>query len=259
MEIRKLISYNNKINPAPQAEPAGFCQTFRVQIMKIFSRFGLPMALLVFILAPGSGFAAVPTPEEVITQLQARYDKSSGFKAWFRQESRLKGATQGDMAEGWMHFQKPLMMRWEYKSPPAQKKEVISNGQQVWIYLPQDRLVMVYPLNQVLRSDLVMRFFSGIGKLSQEFEIKWHRPPREGSPFVIDLTPRKPQPELKLLTLTVNPETYQVEGLEFSNALGEETRFVFSQIRLDFQAPPGFFTFTPPPGVQVVKEGQGPG
>jgi outer membrane lipoprotein carrier protein len=208
-------------------------------------------------LAFGASPAAALTPQEVVARIQAQYDKSGGFKAWFRQDSRMKGAAHGDMANGWVYFQKPLRMRWDYKNPPAQAKEVISDGQQVWIYLPQDRLAMVYPLNQVLRSDLVMRFFSGMGQLKEEFAISWNRPPREGSHYAIDLIPHKPQMELKHLTLTINPQTYQVERLEFSNALGEEIRFTFVDIQMDYQAPRGFFTFTPPAGVQVVKEGSG--
>ncbi|MFI5355230.1 MAG: outer membrane lipoprotein carrier protein LolA, partial [Desulfobaccales bacterium] len=68
--------------------------------------------------------------------------------------------------------------------------------------------------------------------------------------------PKKEQAELKRLTLTINPKTYLVDKLEFSNALGEETRFAFSQIKLDVKLAPDFFSFTPPPGVQVVREGQ---
>jgi len=48
-----------------------------------------------------------------------------------------------------------------------------------------------------------------------------------------------------------------VEKLEFANALGEETRFAFSQMDLNIRLEPGFFIFTPPPGVQVVREGRG--
>ncbi len=215
--------------------------------------------VLMLILALGAPLAAALTPQEVVARIQAQYDKSGGFKAWFRQESRLKGATQGDMAEGWMYFKKPLKMRWQYENPPAQRKEVISDGKQVWMYLPQDRLVMVYPLSQVLRSDLVMRFFSGIGQINEEFQISWHRPPKEGSDYAIDLVPRQPQMELKRLTLTIDPVTYQVKRLEFTNALGEETRFAFLRIQMNFHASPGFFTFSPPPGVQVVKETPGSG
>lgn len=208
-------------------------------------------------LSPGAGLAL--TPEDVVARIKAQYDKSGGFKAYFRQESRLKGRSQGDVAEGWVYFQKPLKMRWQYEKPTDQQKEVISDGRQVWMYVPQDSVVMVYPLNQVLRSDLVMRFFSGMGQVRQDFHLSWHRPPQEGAALVIDLTPQKPQAELKRLTLTVNPLNYEVEHLEFTNALGEETRFGFSRIQMDSKVPQGFFTFTPPPGVQVIKEMPGSG
>jgi outer membrane lipoprotein carrier protein len=62
---------------------------------------------------------------------------------------------------------------------------------------------------------------------------------------------------LKRLTLYINPGNYQLERLEFANALGEETRFAFSQMQLNLPLDPGLFRFTPPPGVQVVREGRG--
>lgn len=207
------------------------------------------------------GYLPVPAlalePAEVVARVQAQYDRPGGFKTWFRQETRQKGATQGDKAEGWMYFRKPSRMRWQYEKPPDQKKEVIADGRQVWIYLPEDALAMVYPLNQVLRSDLVMRFFSGIGQVRQDFRLSWQRPPSDKANYVIDLVPRQDQAELKRLTLSINPQTYLVENLEFSNALGEETRFAFSRTTLDVKVAPGFFTFTPPPGVQVVREAPG--
>jgi outer membrane lipoprotein carrier protein len=148
-------------------------------------------------------------------------------------------------------------MRWQYEAPASQKKEVVSDGRQVWMYMPQDSLVMVYQLNQVLRSDLVMRFFSGIGQFQKDFNISWNLPPGESGNLIIDLFPKKEQPELKRLTLTINPRTYLVDKLEFTNALGEETRFTFSQPQMDVRLEPNFFTFTPPPGVQVVRETPG--
>ncbi len=200
---------------------------------------------------------AAPTPQEVVTRVQEQYNKSGAFKARFVQESRLQAAGQGEKAEGLLYFQKPCRMRWQYESPPAQKKEIIADGREVWMFIPQDAVVMVYPLNQVLRSDLVMRFFSGMGEIGRDFQVSWSRPPETGANYVIDLFPHKPQPELKRLTLTINPRTFLVEKLEFANSLGEETRFAFSQMDLNIRLEPGFFIFTPPPGVQVVREGRG--
>jgi outer membrane lipoprotein carrier protein len=216
---------------------------------------GYVMALLLWFY-PAVNLAA-PTPQEVMTRVQEQYDKAAAFKARFRQESRLKAMSQADSAEGWMYFQKPCRMRWQYEVPSSQKKEVVSDGRQVWMYMPQDSLVMVYQLNQVLRSDLVMRFFSGIGQFQKDFNISWNRPPAESGNLIIDLFPKKEQPELKRLTLTINPRTYLVDKLEFTNALGEETRFTFSQPQMNVRLEPNFFTFTPPPGVQVVRETPG--
>ncbi len=209
--------------------------------------------LSVWLIWPGNLWAG-PTPQEVMTRVQAQYDRTSGFKAHFRQTSRLRAVNQEDTAEGWLYFQKPCRMRWQYETPPEQQKEIITDGREVWLYNPQDNVAMVYPLNQVLRSDLVMRFFSGMGKFRQDFEISWRRPPDQSLHFIIDLYPKVSRPEVKRLTLTINPQTYLVENLEFSNALGEETRFTFSRLSMDARHPAGFFTFTPPPGVRVVRE-----
>ncbi len=216
----------------------------------------LSLIALILVLAPLTA-AAVERPEVIMQKVQAQYDKTGAFQARFQQESRLKAMQQTDSAAGWMYFQKPSRMRWQYEMPAAQKKEVVSDGRLVWMYLPQDNMVMVYKIDQVLRSDLVMRFFSGIGQFQKDFDVSWNRPPKEGDSLVIDLFPKKEQPELKRLTLTINPKTYLVDKLAFSNALGEETRFSFSQIKLDVSLAPEFFHFTPPPGVQVVRETPG--
>ncbi len=217
-------------------------------------RFFLLLLALILVLAPVVAGGA-EGPEEVMNKVQAQYDKTGAFQARFQQESRLKAMQQTDSAAGWMYFQKPSRMRWQYEIPAAQKKEVVTDGRLVWMYLPQDSVVMVYKLEQVLRSDLVMRFFSGIGQFQRDFTLSWNRPPKEGDNLVIDLFPKKEQAELKRLTLTINPKTYLVDKLEFSNALGEETRFSFSQMKLDVKLVADFFHFTPPPGVQVVREG----
>jgi outer membrane lipoprotein carrier protein len=213
--------------------------------------------LALFLLTGSLGAASSPTPEEVMQRVQAQYDKAGAFQARFRQESNLRAAHQTDSAAGWVYFQKPCRMRWQYETPPQQKKEVVSDGRLVWMYMPQDSLVMVYKMDQVLRSDLVMRFFSGIGQFQKDFNISWKRPPESSGSYVINLFPKKEQPELRRLTLTINPRTYLVENLEFSNAMGEETRFTFSQTKLGVNLGRDFFTFTPPPGVQVVRETPG--
>jgi len=220
------------------------------------NKFFLSLLSITLLLTPLAASGA-DSPETVMKKVQAQYDQTGVFKSRFQQESRLQAMRQTDSAAGWMYFQKPCRMKWLYEMPAEQKKEVVSDGRLVWMYMPQDNLVMVYKLDQVLRSDLVMRFFSGIGQFQKDFKVSWSRPPQDGEPLVIDLFPKKEQPELKRLTLTINPRTYLVDKLAFSNALGEETRFAFSQVNLNVKLEPDFFSFKPPPGVQVVRQTPG--
>lgn len=221
-------------------------------------KFAVQALVLAVMMAAAPAFPQVVTDlAEIMVKVQEKYDKAGSFKTLFRQETRQPGMGQGDQASGVMYFQKPSRMRWQYENPPDQKKEVISDGSQVWIYIPEDAIAMVYPLKQMLRSDLVLRFFSGLGEVTQDFRLSWERPPDAGISYVIRLDPRQPQAELKRLILTINPQTYVVENLEFNNALGEETRFTFSRTSLGLKQPAKFFTFTPPPGVQIVREAPG--
>jgi len=215
------------------------------------------LTLVLLVQAWPAASQRTPDPAAVMARVQENYEQAGGFRTWFRQETRPPGARHGDKASGVMYFQQPSRMRWEYQTPRDQKKEVISDGRQVWIYIPEDAIVLVYPLNQVLRSDLVLRFFSGIGEVQNDFEISWQRPPEPGRNYVIKLVPLKRQAELQRLILTIDPYTYIVQNLEFSNALGETTRFDFSGTILGDKKPPQFFTFVPPPGVQVVREAPG--
>jgi outer membrane lipoprotein carrier protein len=212
----------------------------------------LLLALGVTLGPAGQGWAV--TPEEVVKQVQKQYDTTGVFKTRFRQEAKLKSQALGDTAEGVLYFKKPSQMRWDYQTPAAQRKEVIADGREVFIYLPQDKTVMVYPMQQVMRSDLVMRFFSGIGQLQRDFTVTWHIPYQGSGPMRILLKPVKAQPDFKDLVLTIDPQTHLVQALEFSNAYGDLTRMSFTGTQLNVSLDPGLFRFTPPPGVQVVRE-----
>lgn len=216
---------------------------------------GLAQALIlsILILLPARVQTAAE-PAEVIKKVQEKYSRAGSFTARFLQETKHSGTRAGERASGTLYFQKPARMRWQYENPPDQRKEVICDGHQVWIYVPEDALALVYPIRQVLRSDLVLRFFSDLSAITRDFRISWQQPPMPGESLKIRLEPREPQPELSRLLLTINPHSYLVEHLEFANSLGEESRFAFSQTTLGIKLPPGFFTFTPPPGVQIVRE-----
>ena len=112
--------------------------------MTKFALYFVGLALLLWTW-PAASQPAAPDPSDIMASVQEKYDQAGSFKTWFRQETRQRGAAQGDKASGVLYFQRPSRMRWKYQSPADQKKEVISDGHQVWIYIPEDALVLVYP------------------------------------------------------------------------------------------------------------------
>ncbi len=83
-----------------------------------FYLFGLLLWLLVGGL---SRPAAAVTPEEVVNQVQKRYEATQAFKAGFRQEARLKSGGGEERASGELFFQKPSRMRWDYQDRKPRK------------------------------------------------------------------------------------------------------------------------------------------
>src|SRR5215813_8199751 len=104
-------------------------------IMKsIFSRFFALLATGYWLLAT-SHAAQAASVSEVVKNLQARYDSTSGFRANFQQE--VESATLGQKVEshGWVVFKKPGRMRWEFAES---KQLLVSDGKSFWFYQPAE-------------------------------------------------------------------------------------------------------------------------
>ena len=123
---------------------------------------GLCLVLMFF--SPGLSIAQEPghlttqelpstlLPEQIIEKLEKRY-AAADFSATFFQESTLKAMDITDTATGKVWFKHPGMMRWEYETP--EKYAIISDGQTLWIYRPDD--------NQVVIGDAMAYFGNGKG------------------------------------------------------------------------------------------------
>ncbi|UCH20245.1 MAG: outer membrane lipoprotein carrier protein LolA, partial [Deltaproteobacteria bacterium] len=77
---------------------------------------------------------------EIISKVEKIYDVP-GFTAHFVQESTIKAMEITDAASGKIFVKRPGMMRWVYEKP--YKQIIITNGQKLWIYKPEDNQVML--------------------------------------------------------------------------------------------------------------------
>ncbi|MFZ0132886.1 MAG: outer membrane lipoprotein carrier protein LolA, partial [Desulfobacterales bacterium] len=108
--------------------------------MKMALQWSVLTAFIFFCSLPPAALAGEDGLEEVIAQVEKRYDVL-GFSADFHQVSTIKAMEISDEATGRMFVRKPEMMRWEYDKP--ERQVIITNADKLWIYRPQDNQVTV--------------------------------------------------------------------------------------------------------------------
>jgi len=192
------------------------------------------------------------TGQEVLGEIQKRYEKTSDSEADFLQEYLGKMMKGGPKGEGKVYFKKKGMMRWDYNVP---NQKIISDGQSFWFYRPDDNQVMVSEVSKDFLERTPLAFLAGEGDLRRDFNLLDFNEsvsPREDH-YVVELAPKEPQAGLSRLRLTVDKKTYQVVQADVIDAMGNVTRTRFLNIKTDLNLPDSFFQFTIPPGAEVLK------
>lgn len=214
---------------------------------------GVVILLFVFLLLPVSVLHAEPLSlERLSARMQQLYEKTTDLKARFIQEVTIKSMKKIEREEGTVTFKNPRMMLWDYLKPKA--KKLVINAQKAWLYIPEDRMVYVQNAEEVYRSRMAVRFLSGIGMLSEDFQIRFSNEnplDREGN-YRLTLTAKETGSGIDRLDLTVDGKTFQITECRFEDTFGNATRLRFMDIRLNTGVSDKFFTFKAPEGVESV-------
>ncbi len=218
------------------------------------ARAGAAILLFSLLSLPVSAPGAEPLSLEQLTaRTQELYDRTTDLKARFIQEVTIQSMKKTEREEGTAFFKNPRMMLWDYQKPKA--KKLVINAQKAWLYVPEDRIVYVQSSESLFRSRVALRFLSGLGKLSEDFQIRFssENPLDDRGNYLLMLTAREPGTGLDRLHLTVDGRTFLIIQCRFNDALGNATRLRFSDARLNTGIPDHVFTFKPPEGVEVVN------
>ncbi|PKN33706.1 MAG: hypothetical protein CVU61_12200 [Deltaproteobacteria bacterium HGW-Deltaproteobacteria-19] len=193
-----------------------------------------------------------PPLEKLLADMQERYEKTGALKGHFIQEVTVKGSKKVEREEGTVYFRNPGRMAWHYEKPKA--KKLIIGPKTSWLYVPEDHAVYVQNAESLLKSRLTMRFFTGLGKLREDFQVEYAKPnavDKDGNPLLV-LTPRDPGLGVSRLYLTIGKEDLQVHEVRFTDSYGNLTRVAFRDLKENVAIPDRTFSFRPPKGVEVL-------
>ncbi len=191
--------------------------------------------------------------DEVVTSLQQTYEKTQDFKAGFIQETTIQSIKKTDIEEGTVFFKNPKNMLWDYSKP--QKKKLVINPRKAWLYLPQEKIAYTRESDYIFKSKTLIKFLSGLGKLKNDFTIKYTEPKaldKQGN-YLLVLTPLEKIPSLNPFQITVDKNTFLILQVSFEDTMGNSTVLKFSNIITNTGLPEKMFQFKPPEGVSVFN------
>jgi outer membrane lipoprotein carrier protein len=191
--------------------------------------------------------------EQLTAKIQEVYEKTTDLKSRFIQEVTIKSMKKTEREEGTVWIKNPKMMLWDYTKP--KEKKLVINARTAWLYVAEDRMVYVQNADDVYRSRMAVKFLSGIGKLSDDFQLRFAKdnPLDEEGNYLLTLTAKEKGTGIDRLHLTVDGKTFQILQCRFNDDYGNTTRLRFSDIRTNTGVSDKFFTFKPPAGVEVVN------
>ena len=215
-------------------------------------RSGQVLALLLVALMEGNWGAEAVEAEvsalEVVELSQKHYRGIRTLQADFSQVYRAHMVRHEE--HGILMLKKPRKMYWEYRDPV--EKYLIVNGKRAYFYVPRDRQVFIYELED----DPLFLFLMGEGQVARDFEIVFEteEPPRQDENFLIRLTPREEEASFSQILLEIAPSSYQIERLVAIDPIGARNDYILKNVREDVSIPDRRFRFKPPKGVEIIRQ-----
>ena len=226
-----------------------------IKIIKLFTTTGIGLCLILSLIAlPEFVFSEeIPAVGDIAQKIQSSYENAKDLKANFIQEAAIKSIKKTEREEGRVFFKNPKNMLWEYTKPKG--KKLVINSQTAWLYLTNEKVVYTQKSESIFQSKFLINFFSGSGKLKNEFIIKYAEPKaydKDGN-YLLVLTPREKTSACNLVKLTIDKNNFYILQVSFDDVMGNTTTLKFSNISINTGLAQKMFQFRPPAGVEVFQ------
>lgn len=208
--------------------------------------------------------------KDVIAALEKSYATLQDVQADFTQKTVISAIKKEQRGSGELLLKRPAsataMFRFNYGKP---KQQIVSNGRQVWFYLPENKQVMISPVEAMFKggNSIALSYLTGLGHVSRDFSITFAREARDkNGDYQLLLTPKKPSPVLSKLHLVISSEAverfqqdgevrdiFPITSSIVYDAVGNETRIDYSRPRVNRGIDNGKFNFKVPQGVEIIR------
>ena len=170
-----------------------------------------------------------------------------GLQAQFRQVLTDRSGRTIEEASGVLAIRRPNRFRWDYQDPYEQV--IVADGSRVWLYDPDLEQVTVRKLDDTLSATPAM-LLSGESNLEDNFTVTDVL--KEQSVQWVKMTPKRADTDFKSVRLGFEGETLRF--MELADKLGQTTQLEFTKVERNPVLDPSRFTFSVPPGADVIGD-----
>ncbi|MCY4627813.1 MAG: outer membrane lipoprotein carrier protein LolA [Acidobacteria bacterium] len=207
--------------------------------------------------APVSPNAPDPEAAALIESVEAYHQSLPHFEARFEQRFSPRIFGRDRVESGRLTVKRPAQMRWDYEEPET--KVFVSDGNNTWFHVPADQQVVVGAFGSGGESTEgeagglnPLELLTGDATILDHFDALLGDDSPASGLRTVTLVPRQAGGEITSLSLTVSAESGQIQGIESEDLEGNRTTFRFTDFRFATSPADSLFTFTIPPGTDVV-------
>jgi outer membrane lipoprotein carrier protein len=199
-------------------------------------------------LAGALGFAAASAHADAVDALREFTRDARSGRASFTQLVTSADGAKKKSSSGSFDFARPNRFRFVYNKPYEQT--IVGDGDSVWLYDVDLQQVTVRPMDQALGATPAS-LLAGTN-LDKDFELK-AQPSAQGLDWV-QATPRTKTESASFQSLKVGFKGKTLAVLEVVDSFGQRSQLSFADVTLNAPAAADTFRFTPPKGVEVLKQ-----
>jgi len=195
---------------------------------------------------------------EVLDGILKRYKNLPGLVVSYQREIITKSMAildddiKSDIASGNFMFKPPNYLKVVQELPG--KEIVTTDGQTIWWYIPDKKLVYRYPadtLGKELR--LLSDIFNGLSDVGDGFDASLTVSDNKEE-YQLVLVPTDPWEEIDHISLYVRQDDFNILIVEIYNFLGTVTRFKLGDFSVRKSFEKDFFRFVVPDGIEVIEQ-----
>jgi outer membrane lipoprotein carrier protein len=149
-------------------------------------------------------------------------------------------------AAGKFYLERPGKFRWDYSEPSEQL--ILDDGKQIWFYDKDLAQANVRSIDGSLASTPAM-LLSGTSSVSSEFDIT--QKPDDGGLRWYQLQPKHTDTDFKVVRIGFDKDG-ELAQMFLADKLNQITQVAFTHPVKNPKLAPDLFSFTPPPGVDVI-------